>query len=416
MSSSIPRERFVLYALLTALTAVSIDALLPGLREIATELPPAPPLSSQHIVSSFILGMVFGELFLGPVSDAIGRKRALVLGLCIYAAGTLVALFAASLEAVVLGRILQGIGVAGPKIATRAMIRDQLEGEAMARVMSFLFSLFILVPMVAPALGQAVVAAGGWRAMFAVYLVLSLGLGTWLVLRQPETLRPERRIPFRSRILLANGARVLANRRVALLIVATGFVFGAQLLYLSTAADLFADVYAIRETFPLYFALLAGGIGLASYLNARLVERFGMDAMARCGFVGLTLAGLALLAVSTASGGHPPLAAFLLLGFAAFFAIGILFGNLNAMAMRSLGQVAGLGASLIASGSSLVATLFAVGLGALYEGTASVLAGGIFLAGAASLLLAELSARAGDAPVAAVRECPPAGRNPLESA
>lgn len=153
MSPSVPRERVVLYALLTALTAVSIDALLPALREIGTAFAPAPPLTARHVVSLFILGMACGELVLGPVSDAVGRKRALLAGLCVYAAGTLAALFASSLEGLILGRILQGVGVAGPKIATRAMIRDQFEGDAMARVMSLLFSLFILVPMVAPALG-----------------------------------------------------------------------------------------------------------------------------------------------------------------------------------------------------------------------------------------------------------------------
>ncbi len=221
MPSNTPRERIILYALLTALTAISIDALLPGLRAIASELAPAPPLSTQHIVSLFILGMVLGELFLGPISDAVGRKRALVMGLGIYSVGTLIALFANTLEALIFGRIIQGIGVAGPKIATRAMIRDHFEGDAMARVMSFLFSLFILVPMVAPALGQSVIAFGGWRAMFALYLVLATVLGTWLVLRQPETLPPERRIPFRPRVLLANGASILTNRRVSLLILAT---------------------------------------------------------------------------------------------------------------------------------------------------------------------------------------------------
>ncbi|WP_416357786.1 multidrug effflux MFS transporter [Aureimonas phyllosphaerae] len=403
MSSSVPRERIVLYAALTALTAVSIDALLPGLRDIAGELGVAPPLSTQHVVTLFIFGMVFGELVFGPISDAVGRKRALVAGLGVYAIGTLVALLASSLEGVILGRVLQGIGVAGPKIATRAMIRDQFEGEAMARVMSFLFSLFILVPMIAPALGQGVIALAGWRGMFTLYLILALGLGAWLVMRQPETLPPERRIPFRPRILLANGARILTNRRVALLIMATGFVFGAQLLYLSIAADLFADAYGVRETFPIYFAMLAAGIGLASYLNGRFVGRFGMDAMARFGFLGLTLAGLFMLAASIAYDGRPPLAFLLLSGFGAFFAIGILFGNLNAMAMRLLGEVAGLGASLIASGSSLVATLFAIGLGTLYDGTVMVLAGGIFLAGAVSLLLGGLSARGSDKPVMAVR-------------
>lgn len=403
MPSNAPRERIVLYALLTSLTAISIDALLPGLRAISLEVGPAAPLATQHIISLFIFGMAFGELLLGPISDAVGRKRALMLGLVVYGLGTLIALLAGSLEGVILGRILQGAGVAGPKIATRAMIRDQYEGVAMARVMSFLFSLFILIPMVAPALGQAVIAAAGWRAVFALYLALAMLLGAWFVLRHPETLPRERRIPFRPRVLLANGSRILRSPRVVLLIVATGLVFGAQLLYISLAADLFADAYGVRETFPLYFALLAAGIGLASYLNGRLVQRFGMDAMARRGFVGLTLAGLALMITSFGYGGRPPLTVLLALGFLAFFAVGILFGNLNAMAMRSLGQVAGLGASLIASGSSLVATLFALGLGAFYDGTVTALAVGMFLAGVGSLFLSEVSSRSSDAPILATR-------------
>jgi MFS transporter, DHA1 family, multidrug resistance protein len=403
MSKSVQRERLVLYALLTSLTAFSIDALLPGLRDIGVEVDAAPPLSTQHIVSLFIFGMVFGELFLGPISDTIGRKRALIFGLLVYVLGTVIALSASSLEGVILGRVLQGVGVAGPKIATRAMIRDQYEGEAMARTMSFLFSLFILVPMIAPALGQAVIEISGWRGMFALYLALALALGTWFALRHPETLPPERRIPFRPRILLANSWLILASRRVSLLIVATGLVFGAQLLYLSIAVDLFADAYAVIETFPLYFAILAAGIGLASYLNGHLVGRFGMDAMARGGFIGLTVAGFTLLGASIAFDGRPPIEVLVALGFAAFFAIGILFGNLNAMAMRSLGQVAGLGASLIASGSSLVATLFAVGFGAFYDGTVMVLAGGITIAGVTSLLLGEVISRLNDTPVAAIR-------------
>ncbi|GGB08844.1 MFS transporter [Brucella endophytica] len=397
------RERIVLYALLTSVTSISIDALLPGLRVIGAEVGVSPPLSTQHIISLFIFGMVFGELLLGPLSDAMGRKRALLLGLAVYCAGTVIAMLAGSLEMVILGRFLQGVGVSGPKIATRAMIRDQFEGDAMARVMSFMFTLFILVPMLAPALGQAIIAAGGWRSIFGLYLATACLAGLWLVLRQAETLPPERRIPFRPRLLVLNGLRILGNRRVVLLIAATGFVFGAQLLYLSTAADLFLDAYGIEETFPVYFALLAASIGLASFLNARLVQRFGMDAMARAAFIGLSMAGLAMLLAALLWGGRPPLAVLMITGFAAFFAIGVLFGNLNAMAMRSLGQVAGLGASLIASGSSLVATLFAVGMGHFYDGTPLNLASGFFLAGAVSLVLSEISARGSAGPVDAVR-------------
>lgn len=397
------RERILLYALLTSLTSISIDALLPGLRAIGADVGVSPPLSTQHIISLFIFGMAFGELLLGPLSDALGRKKALVLGLGVYAIGTVVAMLAGSLEMVILGRFLQGVGVSGPKIATRAMIRDQFEGDAMARVMSFMFTLFILVPMLAPALAQAVITTAGWRSVFIFYLVFATLLGLWLMLRQPETLPPERRIAFRPRLLFRNAQSILTNRRVTLLILATGLVFGAQLLYLSTAADLFLDAYGIAETFPLYFAMLATGIGLASFLNARLVQRFGMDAMARAGFLGLMLAGLAMLSAVIAFDRHPPLTFLLALTYAAFFAIGILFGNLNAMAMRPLGEVAGLAASLIAAGSSLVATVFAVTMGRFYDGTPLNLACGLFIAGTLSLILAELSARGSAMPVEVTR-------------
>lgn len=397
------RERIILYALLTSLTSISIDALLPALRQIGEEVGVAPPLSTQHIISLFIFGMAFGELFLGPLSDAIGRKKALVLGLCLYAVGTITAMLAGSLEVVILGRFLQGMGASGPKIATRAMIRDQFEGDAMARVMSFMFMLFIFVPMLAPALGQGLISLAGWRSVFGICLVIALLLGIWLLMRHPETLPATKRIVFRPTLLVRNGGRILSKRRVTLLIIATGIVFGAQLLYLSTAADLFFDAYGIKETFPFYFAIMATGIGLASYLNARLVQKLGMDAMARAAFIGLASVGLFMLLASMLWGGRLPLVALMVFGFSAFFAIGILFGNLNAMAMRSLGQVAGLGASLIASGSSFVATLYAIGIGSFYDGTAMNLAIGFFVAGVGALALAELAAGGDASPVEAAR-------------
>jgi len=393
------RSRLILYALLTSLTSLSIDALLPGLRQIGLELGVAPSLSTHHVISLFIFGMAFGELVIGPLSDAFGRKQALVGGLCVYLLGTVVALFAQSLEMVLIGRFLQGVGVSGPKIATRAMIRDQFEGDAMARVMSFMFTLFILVPMLAPALAQGLIAISGWRSVFAAYFVIAVALGAWVAARHPETLPVARRIPFRPRLLLLNAFRILSSPRVTLLIVATGLVFGAQLLYLSTAADLFFEAYGVAETFPLYFAALAVAMGLASFINARLVQHLGAVTMARAGFIGLTAVSLLMVIATLVAGITPPFAAFLTLLFLAFFAIGILFGNLNAMAMQTLGNVAGFGASLIASGSSLVATVFAVVFGGFYSGNTTYLATGFFAAGLSSLLLAEIAIRRNELPV-----------------
>lgn len=396
MKSKTSIEFIVLYALLTSLTALSVDAVLPALRSIEVELQIGAPLSTQHIVSLFIFGMVFGSLLFGPLSDAIGRKKALTTGLLIYMGGTALAMFARSGEVMILGRILQGFGAAAPRIATRALIRDQFEGEAMARIMSFVLVLFILVPMVAPALGQFVLTFSGWRAIFAIYMAMAAILCLWIALRQPETLAEQNRIPLHPAKLLRNILLILSDRRVVYLIVATGLIFGAQLLYLSIAADLFSDAYGIIETFPAYFAVLAAGIGIASFVNAQLVGRFGMETMVRLSLAGLSLSGLAMLGASLLTAEHPPFALFMTLGFVAFFCIGILFGNLNAMAMRSLGHMAGLGASLIVSGSGLVAVIFAVVGGAFYNQTTTLLALGFALSGGLSFLLVTFAGKRAD--------------------
>lgn len=393
----------MLYALLTSLTAMSIDALLPGLRMIDAQMANSSRFAARHLITLFVVGMAFGELALGPLSDAIGRKKVLLLGLALYSAGTLIAMAAGTLEVLVFGRILQGVGVAGPKIATRAMIRDQFEGDMMARVMSFMFALLVFVPMLAPLLGQGVIAVGGWRGLFVAYLMIAMGVALWLIKRQPETLLAMNRIAFQPRLLLGNGMRILGNRRVSLLITATGLVFGAQLLYLSTAAQLFSDAFEIRELFPMYFAILAAGVGIASYFNAGFVLRFGMERMVQSALIGMALVGGAMLVAALIWAGRPPLGLFMLQGFAGFFAIGVLFGNLNAMAMRSLAQLAGLGAALIASGSSLVAALFSSVFSMFYDGSTLYFAAAFFAAAVGALLLLGLSNRDDSAQIQAMR-------------
>ncbi|GAB4394978.1 MAG: multidrug effflux MFS transporter [Kiloniellaceae bacterium] len=390
-------EFVALMSLTTSLVALSIDAILPALGEMGRALAVGDPKDSQLIVTLFILGMVFGEAFFGPLSDAIGRKKAILLGLAIYGAGTLVAMTADTLEQVLLGRIIQGVGVSGPKIASRALIRDQFEGAAMARILSFIMMVFILVPMLAPALGQAILLVADWRGIFNAFLAIAAVVALWLQLRQPETLTPERRIHFSPATILANGLLILRHGPVMAYTFAAGFIFGALLLYLSTVQAIFADLYGVGERFALYFAILALGIGLASFSNSQLVMRHGMQRLSVIALLGLIVFSTALLAVALAHGGVPPFALFMALCFAAFFCNGLLFGNLNALAMQSLGRVAGLGASMIASVSSLVAVVLSVAVGRFYDETVVPLASGFLLAGMVSLalVLAARRSRAG---------------------
>ncbi len=380
-------EFVVLFSLTTSLTALSIDAILPALREIGQALAVADSNDTQFIITTFFLGMVFGEMFFGPLSDALGRKQAILIGLAIYAVGSVVAMTASSIEQVLIGRIIQGIGVSGPKIGTRALVRDQYEGAAMARMMSFIFMVFILVPMLAPALGQAVLIVADWRAIFVVFLVLAAVVALWLGLRQPETLAPSHRIAFSLAAILENAMLIVRHAKVMAYTFAAGFIFGALLLYLSTSQAIFLDLYDVDETFPLYFAILAMGVGLASFSNSQLVMRYGMHRLSVAALGGLIVFASALLAVALWYDGVPPFPAFMTLCFLVFCCNGLLFGNLNALAMQSLGRVAGLGASVISSLSSIVAVVMSIAVGRFYDQTALPLAAGFILAGAISLVL-----------------------------
>jgi len=267
------------------------------------------------------------------------------------------------------------------------MIRDRYAGTEMAQVMSVIFTLLILVPMIAPAIGAVIAATSGWRGVFWAYLVLAVGLGAWLWIRHPETLPVEKRIPLQFRRLARNTRAVLRRTDVTPVIIATGLIFGAQLTYFAVAADMFGAVYGLSATMPAFFALLATGTGAALLLNVRFVGRTGMEAPIIAGLILLGTAGAALLGATALTDGHPPLAILLGLGWLGFFALGLLFGNLNALAMRPLGDLAGLSSSIIASISSLVAFVFASTVETMTDGPIWAIAWAFALAALLSAFL-----------------------------
>lgn len=373
-------ERLALYVMLTALTAFAIDGVLIAMPMIDATFVPSSPYSSAQIITAFVLGMALGELAIGPLCDAMGRRPSIVLGLAVFVVGTIVTATADTFAAIVIGRFLQGLGVAGPKIGTRAMIRDRYVGADMAKIMSMVFTLLILVPMIAPAIGALIIAIVGWRGLFWAYLALALLLGVWLWTRHPETQPVEKRLSLQPRLLARNLWTVISNVEVIPVVIATGFVFGAQLVYLAVAADLFGRLYGLAGLMSLFFGLLATGTGAALLLNVRLVERTGMEAPIMAGMLLMAISGVGLLIAATLSDGQPPVWWLMGLGWFAFFGLGLLFGNLNAFAMRPLGDVAGLGSSIIASGSSLVAFVFASLIERMVEGPVWSIAWGFTLA------------------------------------
>jgi DHA1 family bicyclomycin/chloramphenicol resistance-like MFS transporter len=387
-------ELVALIACAMSLVALSIDAMLPALGTMATELGAAAPNDRQLILTVFFVGITFGQIFYGPLADAVGRRRAMVAGLAVLAAGSLVCLFATSFPTLILGRLVQGVGAAGPRIVSVAIVRDLYEGRAMARIMSFVTASFILVPIVAPSIGQGLLLATSWRGIFAFLLCMTAAVLVWFLVRQGETLAPEARRPLAARPVGRAILEVVRTAQTLRYTVAAGFIFAALIAYLATAQQIFGEQYALGAAFPLYFAALAASIGVSSIVNGRLVMRFGMMALSGAALRVSTVVSAAFLVVAILAGGHPPLWSFMAYMLIVFFCIGLLFGNFNALAMEPLGHIAGSAAAVIGSLTSLVSTVIGTPIGLAYDGTVIPLVLGLFAMTALALLVTTVGVRA----------------------
>jgi DHA1 family bicyclomycin/chloramphenicol resistance-like MFS transporter len=270
---------------------------------------------------------------------------------------------------------------------TVALVRDQYQGRAMARVMSFVMAVFILVPVIAPSIGQGILIVAHWRAIFGLFLALALIAFTWFALRQPETLLPNRRIPFSLERIVRAIREIVTNRVAFGYTLTAGLALGAFLGYLNSAQQIFQEQYGLGRLFPLFFGALALALGSASFANGRLVMRYGMRRLST--WASLSVVGLSLifLPIAYALSGQPPLWALMAYLLATFFGIGILFGNLNALAMEPLGHIAGVGAAVVGALSTFISMLLGTLIGQSYDGTILPLVGGFAILSAASVLV-----------------------------
>lgn len=372
---------------MTALVALSIDMILPALPAIGSSLGVARANDNQLVISLLFLGFALGQLFYGPMSDSTGRKPAAYLGLSLYISGCLLALLSRSYSMMLAGRFLQGLGVAGPRTMTIALVRDKFEGRSMARVMSLIMTVFILVPLIAPSLGQAVLSVSSWRSIFGVYLTMALIACVWFGVRQEETLSADRRTPFSLR-QLAGAFRAVIFSRIAMgHTLAAGCVSGAFIGYLTSAQQILQEQYRLGTRFPLYFSMLAIAIGSASFLNSHLVMRHGMRLLSTWSLK--VLCGLSILFLGIAYGlaGHPPLWAMMAYLLLCFFCIGLLFGNLNALAMQPLGHIAGTGAAVVGGLGTLISLALGTFIGQSYNETILPLVAGFAILGVLAMIV-----------------------------
>ncbi len=388
-SKSIPplAEFIALMALMISLVALSIDAMLPALPEIGKDLGVQQENNNQLIISLLFFGMAIGQMIYGPLSDSIGRKPAIYIGIGLFIMGCLLSVSATNFTIMLVGRFLQGIGAAGPRIVAVALIRDKYEGSAMARVMSFVMTIFILVPAIAPALGQGLLIVAHWRAIFGTFMLLALIILTWFAIRQPETLAISQRMKFSLQRILIAVREVCVNRIALGYTIAAGLIFGILLGYLNSAQQIFQEQYALGTQFPLYFAIIALSIGSASYVNAQLVMRYGMQLLTKWALWKLSGLSMIFFVVAYVLEGNPPLLVLMIYFVVSFFCLGILFGNLNSLAMEPLGHIAGVGAGVVGSLSTFISVLLGILIGQSYNGTVLPLVSGFVILGVLSVMV-----------------------------
>ncbi len=384
-------EFIALLALLFATVAFSIDAMLPVLAQIGTELAPLDPGRAQLVITVFVLGLGLGTFLSGPLSDRFGRKPVILTGIAIYMTAATVAATSESLEMLLAARFVQGLGAAAPRVVAQALVRDLYVGRHMARVMSFAMAVFVLVPAVAPLIGAYIAAGFGWRAIFWSFLFFGVISGTWLAMRQPETLPPDRRRPLHPADLWAALREVLGNARVRLFLLALSLCFAPMFAWLASVALIFDETFGRGPEFPYWFALVAVMSAPASLINAQLVVRLGMQRLISVA-LGVQIATALIFLVLTMAG-VVVFPVFVVFMWLQFFSIGLIFGNLNALALEPLGHVAGMATSVMGGVSTMAAALIATPIARAFDGTAGPLAAGALVCAALALLCVRLAAR-----------------------
>lgn len=338
-------EFVALMASLMSIVALSIDALLPALPEIGDTLGATSASDNQLLITMIFLGIGFGQLIFGPISDSFGRKPLVYIGFIVFIIASIICVTTKNYEMMLFGRILQGVGLSSPRSLSTSMVRDEFSGDYMAKILSFVVMFFILVPVIAPMLGQFLIHLFNWQAIFYFNLFFGLVIMVWFWLRQPETLPKEKRIKFTSHLFISGTKEFFKYKEAVAFTLVSGFITGSFMVYLSTAQQIFQEQYNLAEMFPYIFASLAISIGLATFFNSQLVEKYGMMKIAFYSTVAYAAVSV-LYVVLFLSGQNPSI--YVLISFLAmqFFAVGFLFGNLRALAMQPVGHIAGVGAAI----------------------------------------------------------------------
>ena len=380
------REFVLLIAALMASNALAIDAMLPALPAIGEALDVTEDNRRQFVITFYMLGFGLAQLAYGPLADRFGRRRLLIGCMIGYAGFALLSGLAGSFVLLLVARTLHGVAAAGSRVLVIAVVRDRFQGSAMAQVMSTAMIIFMIAPILAPGLGQLLLQVGSWRWIFLALAIYALALAVWGALRLPETMAAEHRRPLSARHFGAAVKETLTNRASFGNTLAMTLTFGALLGFINSIQQVIFDVFREPELIGIAFACIAGPMVLSSWLNSRLVMRFGSRRLLLSALAAFT--AVALLHLVLALGVGETIWSFVALQALTMACFGLVGANAGALAMEPLGHVAGTASALQGLLSTVGAALIGLVIGQLFDGSTVPLIAGFVLCGALALLIA----------------------------
>ncbi|MDP3378325.1 MAG: multidrug effflux MFS transporter [Brevundimonas sp.] len=384
-------EFVALIAMMMALNALAIDMMLPALPAIGEALSVASENSRQWVITAYLLGFGVAQLIYGPLADRYGRKPVLMVGLGLYVLFSVAAAFTTTFEALILARLGTGLGAAALRVLAVSIVRDRYSGRTMARVMSLSFLVFLGVPILAPTLGQLVLFVAPWRWIFGVLALAGSGFMVWALIRLPETLAPENRLPIRVGRIAEAFRAVVSDRLSVGYTLAMTAITGALFAFINSSQQIFFDVFQEPGLFTTVFGLMAAGIAVASLTNARLVERLGSRRLSHLALIGFIAS--AAVHAGVALSGNESLISFAVLQGLTMFCFGFIAGNFGALAMYNMGRIAGTASSVQGFVSTTFGSLAGFLIGQSFDGTAAPMTIGITTCGILALMAVMVAER-----------------------